>query len=351
MFKFQTFSDPSSPKHYHKACLTLAAYLITCLTLSTLIAKQANAQAAYWQVSGHIVDVNHRPFPFQEIRVRSRLTSVSGWGLGDTPLAVQNPWGAYWASPASVHVTDANGFFRVTKTLPFLNPNLPRDISIEARCSFQQWVQIALFTNVSVSDRTSINENLWCFDLGDLSTGLLCIDPKTCLHDAGKRQTLQFDPDHFDLRDLDENQVSIEEVPQGFFGNIDLEIVDTLVVNRSNQDPTRGVTTSHVTVRNNGTTRYDKNISAAMLTLTLPHLFGDAVNSWEIVIPSLDPGEEKELVMYSGNFQTDQAQNSPWESYEVIYEVDSNGVIFESNENNNLQNGWYTPGSETYEQD
>tara|TARA_Y100000385_G_scaffold207074_1_gene214686 strand:- start:93 stop:1196 length:1104 start_codon:yes stop_codon:yes gene_type:complete len=366
MFKSQTFSDQSNPKHYRKACLTLAAYLIPCLTLSTLLSKQVNAQAAYWQVSGRIVDINNCPFPFQEIRVRSRLTSVSGVGLGGTPPYFQNFWGAYWASPASVHLTDANGFFRVTKTLPFLNPNLPRDISIEARGSFQQWVRIALFTNVSVSDRTSVNGNLWRFDLGDISTDLLRIDPATCPRREDDNKTFLFDPDHFDLRDRDETAaeqqqrnaeedsaeiqrpVTIEEVPQGFLGNIDLEIVETLVVNRSNQDPTRGITTSYVTVRNNGTSRYNKNISAAMLTLTLPHLPEDAINSWNKVIPSLDPGEEKELVMYYGNFQTGQTQNSPWDSYEIIYEVDSTSVIFESNENNNVQNGWYTPGTETY---
>ena len=354
MFKSQTSSDQSNPKHYRKACLTLAAYLIPCLTLSTLLSKQANAQAAYWQVSGHIVDVNNTPFPFQEIRVRSRLTSFSGWGLGGTPTYVQHPWGAYWASPASVHLTDANGFFRVAKTLPFLNPNLQRDISIEARGSFQQWVEIALFTNVGVNDRTSVNGNQWRFDLGDISTNLLRIDSDTCLQSKDSNKTFQFDPDHFDLREIgdgtfgNEEEVKIEEVPQGFLGNIDLEIVETLVVNRDNQDPTDGITTSYVTVRNNGTTRYDKSISEAILTLTLPHLPEDAIKSWHKVIPSLDPGEEKEVVMYNGNFQTDQAQNSPWDSYEIIYEVDSTKVIFESNETNNIHNGWYTPGSETY---
>ena len=202
----------------------------------------------------------------------------------------------------------------------------------------------------------------------DISTDLLRIAPATCPRREDDNKTFQFDPDHFDLRDRDETAaeeqqrnaeedsaeiqrpVTIEEVPQGFLGNIDLEIVETLVVNRSNQDPTRGITTSYVTVRNNGTSRYNKNISAAMLTLTLPHLPEDAINSWNKVIPSLDPGEEKELVMYYGNFQTDQAQNSPWDSYEIIYEVDSTSVIFESNENNNVQNGWYTPGTETYNQ-
>lgn len=366
MFKSKTFSDQSNTKHYRKACLILAAYLIPCFTLSTLLSKQTNAQAAYWQVSGRIVDVNNCPFPFQEIRVRSRQTSVFGVGLGGAPAYSQHPWGMHWASPASVHLTDANGFFRVTKTLPFLNPNLPRDISIEARGSFQQWVRIALFTNLSIIDRTSVNGNVWRFDLGDIPTDMLRMDPANCPPPEAAEKTFQFDPDHFDLRDLDkaaaaeqqrnaeensaeiQRPVTIEEVPQGFLGNIDLEIVETLVVNRSNQDPTRGITTSYVTVRNNGTSRYNKNISAAMLTLTLPHLPEDAINSWDKVVPSLDPGEEKELVMYYGNFQTDQAQNSPWNSYEIIYEVDSTSVVFESNENNNIQNGWYTPGTETY---
>ena len=172
--------------------------------------------------------------------------------------------------------------------------------------------------------------------------------------DMSSKKRLQFDPDHFDLRDHNEDtvgnedQVKNEEVPEDVVGNIDLEIVGTLVVNRDNQDPTDGITTSYVTVRNNGTTRYDKSISEAILTLTLPHLPEDAINSWHKVIPSLDPGEEKEVVMYNGNFQTDQAQNSPWDSYEIIYEVDSTKVIFESNETNNIHNGWYTPGSETY---
>ena len=195
---------------------------------------------------------------------------------------------------------------------------------------------------------------------------MLRMDPANCPPPEAAEKTFQFDPDHFDLRDLDkaaaaeqqrnaeensaeiQRPVTIEEVPQGFLGNIDLEIVETLVVNRTNQDPTCGITTSYVTVRNNGTTRYNQNRSAAILTLTLPHLPEDAINSWDKVVPSLDPGEEKELVMYYGNFQTDQAQNSPWNSYEIIYEVDSTSVVFESNENNNVQNGWYTPGTETY---
>ena len=177
---------------------------------------------------------------------------------------------------------------------------------------------------------------------------------RTCLQSKDGNKTFQFDPDHFNLRELDdgtfgnEEEVKIEEVPQGFLGNIDLEIVETLVMNRDNQDPTDGITTSYVTVRNQGTTRYDKSISEAILTLTLPHLPEDTINSWHKVIPSLDPGEEKEVVMYNGNFQTDQAQNSPWDSYEIIYEVDSTNVISESNESNNVRNGRYTPGSETY---
>ncbi len=172
--------------------------------------------------------------------------------------------------------------------------------------------------------------------------------------DMSSKKRLQFDPDHFDLRDHNEHtvgneeQVKNEEVPEDVVGNIDLEIVGTLVVNRDNQDPTDGITTSYVTVRNQGTTRYDKSISEAILTLTLPHLPEDTINSWHKVIPSLDPGEEKEVVMYNGNFQTDQAQNSPWDSYEIIYEVDSTNVISESNESNNVRNGRYTPGSETY---
>ena len=125
MFKSKTFSDQSNTKHYRKACLILAVYLIPCLTLSTLLSKQTNAQAAYWQVSGRIVDVNSCPFPFQEIRVRSRQTSVFGVGLGGAPAYSQHPWGMHWASPASVHLTDANGFFRVTKnaTLPQSQPS------------------------------------------------------------------------------------------------------------------------------------------------------------------------------------------------------------------------------------
>jgi hypothetical protein len=365
MFTSQTFSQQSNTKYFRKVSLTLAAYLIPCLTLSTLLSKQANAQAAYWQVSGRIVNVNNCPFPSQEIRVRSRITGTIGLGLGEETIYFPHPWGVHWASPASVHLTDANGFFRVTKTLPFLNPRLSRDIAIEARTDFQQWVQIALFTNINVNNRTSVNGNVWHFNLGNISTDMIRIDPATCPPPEDTAKTFQFDPDHFDLRELDKaaaeqqrtadesaeeihEPVTIREVPQGFLGNIDLEIVETLVVNRNNQDPTRGITTSYVTVRNNGTTRYNKNISAAMLTLTLPHLPEDGINSWDKVIPSLDPGEEKELVMYYGNFQTDQAQNSPWDSYEIIYEVDSTSVVFESNENNNVQTGWYTPGTETY---
>ena len=119
-------------------------------------------------------------------------------------------------------------------------------------------------------------------------------------------KTFQFNPDHL-IREIEdtvqEEQAKNEEVPEDVLGNIDLEIVGTLVVNRDNQNPTDGITTSYVTVRNQGTTRYDKSISEAILTLTLPHLPEDTINSWHKVIPSLDPGEEKEVVMYNGNFQ------------------------------------------------
>ena len=351
------FSPQFHTRKFTKRCLTLAAYLIPCIAMSSMLSGNASAQAAYWQVSGRIEDPNGCPLAFHPLRVRSRLASNFGIGLGDDTLMIENWWSAPWGSPAGVFWTDENGFFRVTKSLPFSSPLKTRDISIQLQGSFYQWIRVAVFDDININDRTSVNGNIWQFDLGTFQTGAVRADPTNCPPAEDPLDTIRYDPDHATRGIANDCETGTEhdeptprEVPYGFFGNIDLEIVSTLVVNRSSQDPDRGITTSFVTIRNNGTTPYDRNVSTALLRLTLPHLPADQIGSWEIDIPSLDPGEEKKVTMYYGNFQTDQPENSPWDAYDIIYHVDATGVVFESDESNNWQTGSYTPATETYEE-
>ena len=382
------FSPQFHTRKFTKRCLTLAAYLIPCIAMSSMLSGNASAQAAYWQVSGRIEDPNGCPFAFHPLRVRSRLASNFGIGLGDDTLMIENWWSAPWGSPAGVFWTDENGFFRVTKSLPFSSPLKTRDISIQLQGSFYQWIRVAVFDDININDRTSVNGNIWQFDLGTFQTGAVRADPTNCPPAEDPLDNIRYDPDHAtrgiandseadedrcegdedrcedgEVRCVDgevrcdngevrceDGESTPHEIPYGFVGNIDFEIVNTLVVNRPSQDPNRGITTSYVTIRNNGTTPYDKNISTAILTLTLPHLSAKRINSWNKTVPSLAPGEQKQIVMYNGNFQTDQPKHSPFNAYKIIYQVDSTAMVFESDETNNCHTGSYTPATETYEE-
>jgi len=338
--------------------------LTACLTLSfamaSIMTHPANAQT-YWQVNGQITDAQGCPFRNLEMRVRCRWVSTVAIGLGPDPIDIENAWSLPWGAPQGVHLTDSQGRYRIATGFPLLFPNQMRDILIEARSwrTQNQWTEIILLEDIDINDRTSRQGNTWHFDLGTLETGVLGNAP--CEIEWTSVDDPEFRPDDIDRRNPgdddgkgdDDNPFKdgvIKEVPYGFNGDIDLEIVDTFVVNREPHDPGNGITTSFVTVRNNGMSTYDKHAANAKLSLTLPHLSASPVNSWEVTVPSLAPGEEKDIVIYYGNFQTDQPEFSASNAYEIIYFIDSTQVVFESDETNNVQTGWYTPATGNYEE-
>jgi len=145
-----------------------------------------------------------------------------------------------------------------------------------------------------------------------------------------------------------QNSPEVREVPDGAFAKVDLEIVKTKVVNLENHDPSKGRTMSHVTIRNNGSSPYDHREGDAQILLKLPHLPGTLTKSWSRTVPSLDAGEEKEILIFNGNFQTDQDKHEPSSAYEVVYQIIFAGDGQDSNEDNNRRTGWYTPATESY---
>jgi len=343
-------------------------HLTACVTLSfamaSIITPHANAQT-YWQVNGQITDAQGCPFTNLEMRVRCRWVSTVAIGLGPDPIYIENAWSLPWGTPHGVHQTNNQGGYSIATGFPLLFPNQMRDILIEARSwrTQNQWTEIILLEDVDINDRSSRQGNTWHFDLGTLETDVLgrapCeIDWTVFDDDEPELRPVYIDPrnpgdDDDDGKNDDDNPFKdgvIKEVPYGFNGDIDLEIVDTLVVNREPHDSGNGITTSFVTVRNNGMTTYNMTAARAKLSLTLPHLSASPVNSWEVTVPSLAPGEEKDIVIYYGNFQTDQPEFSASNAYEIIYFIDSTQVVFESDETNNVQTGWYTPASGNYEE-
>jgi len=136
----------------------------------------------------------------------------------------------------------------------------------------------------------------------------------------------------------------------GGLEKIDLEIVDARVANLENHDSSKGRTMSYVTIRNQGTLPYDPKENEAQVVLTLPHLSQTRTSSWERSIPDLAPGEEKEIPIFNGNFQTDQANNKPSNRYEVVYQIEFAGTDRDSDESNNRRTGWYTPATATYDE-
>jgi hypothetical protein len=343
-------------------------HLTACVTLSfamaSIMTHHANAQT-YWQVDGQITDAQQCPFRNLEMRVRCRWVSNVAIGLGPNPIYIENPWSFPWGTPNGVHQTNDQGGYSIATGFPLLFPYEMRDILIEARSWRTQniWTEIILLEDVDINDRSSVQGDTWHFDLGTLSTDLLGSVACDIVWSDSSEDEPRLRPVYIDPRnpgddedngksDDDDNPFKhgvIKEVPYGFNGDIDLEIVDTLVVNREPHDSSKGITTSFVTVRNNGMTTYDKNAANAKLSLTLPHLSANPVNSWEVTVPSLAPGEEKNIVMSYGNFQTDQSEFSASNAYEIIYQVDSTQVVFESDESNNWQTGWYTPATGNYE--
>lgn len=145
-----------------------------------------------------------------------------------------------------------------------------------------------------------------------------------------------------------ENSPEVREVADEALANVDLEIMKTKVVNLENHDPSKGRTMSRVTIRNNGSSPYDHRESDAQILLRLPHLPGILTKSWGRTIPALAAGEEKEILILNGNFQTDQDKHEPSSPYEVVYQISFAGNWHDSNEDNNRQTGWYTPATESY---
>ena len=142
----------------------------------------------------------------------------------------------------------------------------------------------------------------------------------------------------------------LPEVPGGGLGRVDLEIVNARVANLDNHDSSKGRTMSYVTIRNQGTLPYDPQENEAQIVLMLPHLSQARTSSWGRSIPSLAAAEEKEILIFNGNFQTDQANNKPSNRYEVVYQIEFTGTDRDSDESNNRRTGWYTPATATYDE-
>jgi hypothetical protein len=101
-------------------------------------------------------------------------------------------------------------------------------------------------------------------------------------------------------------------------------------------------------IRNNGTTTFTstgKCRTAVRLTLFIPELNAERV--YEMTLSgSIPAGGSKTFKSNSGNLG--EISDAASYSYNLKFEIDPENKVFETNEDNNLQPGCYTPSTGNY---
>lgn len=339
--------------HYRFRPIIPFVYGLLALGLAT----PSFAQGGFWRVRGTLVNRDRAEFGTIEktcnvenvqVRFRSRWTGGTATGLNGavTPF----PWGPSWGQST----TDSNGRFSETSYF-FANATRSRDILIEARVieNFNdQWRTVTIIRGISGSTPHNVSGNIHTYDLGNLETDLF--DCPTEFVPAPRRDLPNIQAvdgkKKNDGKTKKERTVVIRPLPCGWAPHgkpsIDLEFSSVTVRHRDGQpDAPPERITWEVVVKNHGPVEY-KAVGACKakvrMTVFIPELKKEREYSLTLN-QSIPAGEEKTFTSNSGNLgEISEGKSS---SYNFLFELDNENKIIETNEDNNLESGVYTPST------
>ena len=351
-----------------KATLLRSLPKLFLIGISGMVLTPVVHAGGYWRIQGQLANVDESPLGVRKcemanvrLRFRSRWSDGQGCIVG---FSGECPWGLSWGQA----VTDANGRFSETSPF-FIDLGRKRDLLIEHRALGGDWKTLAIVSNLSSGSPHQENGNVWRFDLGEVTTQVFdCpVILRPAKNDHGVLQPIvdpnaNQDPANAseDSDDGNDNPPSsvgppgqIEEIPCGMgpngSRNLDLAFESTSVRHRDNQPnaPIERITWE-VVIRNNGTTTFKstgKCRTAVRLTLFIPELNAERV--YELTLNgSIPAGGSKTFKSNSGNLG--EISDAASHSYNLKFEIDPENKVYETNEDNNLQPGCYTPSTGNY---
>jgi hypothetical protein len=319
------------------------------------------ADGGYWRVTGRVENIDSNALNTTRcemanlrLRLRSRWANGEGCIVG---FVGECPWGPSWGETT----TDGRGRFSKTSHY-FADRVRKRDILIEFS-SLGTWYQLAIISDVSGQTPHQGSGNTWTFLFGtfettafDCPTELVPAEDDTPPTPTVEAIPLDSDDDQNrgeGGRNTPLGSPQIKQLPCGFGPNgqpgIDLSFVGTEVRHRDNQPnaPPERVTWE-VTIHNSGPATYSGSGNCrtqVRAVFTIPEL--DDERSYELtLVGAIPPGTSRTFTSNSGNLgELSEAAST---SYNVIFTIDPENQILESNEGNNQQPGCYTPATEAY---
>jgi hypothetical protein len=275
--------------------------------------------------------------PSLQLRFRSRWANGQGCAVG---FAGECPWGPSWGETA----TDSEGRFSKL-SLYFADKGRRRDVLIEFK-RLGLWSTLTVLEDFYGGTPHQTQGNTWVFDVGTIETsGLGC---PTVLTDAGNEDT-----GGGGLDPIPNGSIALAPCGLGPNGKpvIDLAIVSAEVRHRDNSPNSPPERVSwEVTIRNNGVATYRGTGNCRTQVRAVFNIVElDQHRSYEMNLNGeIAPGQSRTFTSNSGNLgELSDEQSS---SYNVLFTVDPENKVLETNEGNNQQQGCYTPATETYVQ-
>jgi len=319
-------------------------------------ASVSSADGGFWKVTGDLVNKDdagssfERSCPMANVKLRFKCRWLGGTGVGFNGPVNPAPWGPSWGEAT----TNGNGRFSETSYF-FPDAGRGRDILIEAwvrDSNFQhQWTTVTIVRGISGSTPHQRSENIHTFDLGTIETNLF-----ECPAGLGPGRRPNDDlPTIKPVKDDDKRREkkTIEPIPYGMGPNgqpgIDLEFTSVVVRHRDNQPNAPAERISwEVVVRNNGPLKYKGSGNCktrVRMAVYIPEL-GTEREYFLTMTKPIAAGAEETFTSNSGNLGEISDANS--DAYNILFEIDPDNLILESNENNNEESGVYTPATENF---
>ena len=328
-------------------------FLMIPLTWFTLgLNTPLSAGGGYYRVTGNLRNIDNAgsalgssSCSMSNVKLRFKSRWTGGTGVGFTGPLTPFPWGPSWGEVT----TDSNG--RFTKTSYFFpNATRNRDVLIEARIMDSHfnysWVEVKTILGVWGAAPRQQTGNIYTFALGNVQTDLFDC-PTTWTSQPNEEENEEDVP--FPVP----QKVKLEEVPCGWGPNskpgIDLTFASVVVRHRDNQPDAPPERISwEVVVKNEGTATYrgsGKCKAKVRFAVFIPEQNKER-EYFLTLSKSIAPGSEKTFTSNNGNLGEISEANS--QSYNVLFEIDPDNSIVESNENNNQQSGAYAPTTQSY---
>jgi len=316
------------------------------------------ADGGFWRVTGDLVNKDNAgtgfetSCPMANVKLRFKSRWLGGTGVGFTGPVTPFPWGISWGEAT----TNSNGQFSETSYF-FPNAVRGRDVLVEAwvlGTDFRYtWKTVTIVRNLSGASPTQQSGNIRTFNLGTIETSLFECPTVFVPGDNSSDDSPRIAEDKRNKRPTKKRQGTIEAIPYGMGPNgkpgLDLEFTSVVVRHRDNQPnaPAERITWE-VVVRNNGPLKYKgtgNGKTRVRMAVYIPEL-GQEREYFLTMTKPIAAGAEETFTSNSGNLGEISEANS--EAYNIMFEIDPDNLILESNENNNEESGLYTPATENF---